>query len=88
MQPEKFDGEVALIDGHQWHRNHAAWEGDRFSFVAFTNSAQTAASEEMFAKLARLGFRRPSLKYLSQWKRQFERDSKTTAMVESLPRDL
>ena len=34
IQPEKFDGEVALIDVRLWHRNHAAWEGDRISFVA------------------------------------------------------
>ena len=74
MQPEKFDGEVALIDGGQWHRNHAAWEGDRISFVAFTNSMQAEASEEEFEKLDHLGFRRPSPEYLSQWKWQVECD--------------
>ena len=77
MQPAKLDGEVALIDGQQWHRNHAAWEGDRISFVAFTNSMQTEASEEMFAELGRLGFRRPSQAYLRHWKRQVGYGSRT-----------
>jgi hypothetical protein len=39
MKPVKLEGDVALIDGQQWHRNHAAWEGKRTSFVAFTNSS-------------------------------------------------
>ena len=71
IKPAKFDGEVALIDGQQWHRNHAAWEGDRISFVAFTNLSYAEANDEVQAGLERLGFRRPSQEYLDLWRKQF-----------------
>ena len=56
----KFDGELALIDGRTWHRNHAAWEGDRVSFVAFTNSDWKSADGVNLQHLKELvSFARP-----------------------------
>ena len=65
MPPVKLEGEVALIDGQQWHRNHGAWEGARTSFVAFTNSSYVETSAEVKEELVRLGFRWPDRKFLS-----------------------
>ena len=67
----ELEGEVALIDGQQWHRNHAAWDGDRTSFVAFRNSSYAATSDEVKTELERLGFRLPSQEFLGRWREQF-----------------
>ena len=69
MHPAKFDGELALIDGRTWHRNHSAWEGDTVSFVAFTNSDWKDANKESLRRLKELGFRLPDPEYLKRWKR-------------------
>ena len=55
VHPTKFDGELALIDGRTWHRNHAAWEGERVSFVAFTNSDWESAEPAHLQQLKRMG---------------------------------
>ena len=72
VHPTKFDGELALIDGRTWHRNHAAWEGERVSFVAFTNSDWKSADRAHLRQLRELGFRPPDPEYLKRWKEPAE----------------
>jgi hypothetical protein len=71
IKPAKLEGEVALIEGQQWHRNHAAWDGDRTSFVAFTNSPYAEVGDEVVAELEQLGFRLPSQEFLRDWRDRF-----------------
>ena len=60
--------EVTVIDGRQWHRNHAAWEGQRVSFVAFTSSDFQGTKPEELERLEALGFRPPSAEFLKTWR--------------------
>ena len=56
--PVDLEGKAVLFDGTTRHRNEEA-KGDRYSIVAFTNSAWPACTESQCAELRRLGFPAP-----------------------------
>ncbi|MFY7751969.1 MAG: hypothetical protein ACOVQU_09280, partial [Exiguobacterium acetylicum] len=56
--PLDLQGKAVLFDGTQRHRNVAA-SGERYSVVAFTNSAWVSCTEKQLDELRSLGFRVP-----------------------------
>ena len=67
-EPAKLDNQVIVIDGRQWHRNHAPWDGTRISFAAFTSMDYKRANLEHVRNLHQLGFRLPTAEFLRDWR--------------------